>query len=85
MNKELYLEILTPEHEIFADKVKLVKVPGSKGSFEVLYNHAPIISTLEPGEIKIVTHDEGIKLFELKSNGLIEVKKNQVIILAEQI
>jgi len=65
--------------------VKLVQVPGSKGSFEVLNNHAPIISTLAPGRMKIVMADGVKNLFEIQSDGVIEVKKNKIIILAEKL
>ena len=53
MYKRLFLEIITPDSKIYEGNIALVKVPGSKGSFEVLLNHAPIISTLDSGEIKI--------------------------------
>ena len=49
------LDILTPDKKIFSGEVKLVQVPGAKGSFAVLKNHAPIISTLVPGRMKIVS------------------------------
>ncbi len=51
------LEIITPEKRLFDGKVKLVKVPGAAGSFEILKNHAPIISTLTEGTIKVITED----------------------------
>ena len=44
----MHLEIITPARKLFTGEVKLVQVPGSKGSFEILNNHAPIISTLDP-------------------------------------
>ena len=47
----MFLEIITPDKNIFEGEVKLVQVPGSKGTFEILKNHAPIISTLEKGKI----------------------------------
>ena len=76
------LQIITPDKEIFAGEVKLVQVPGSKGSFQVLVNHAPIISTLDAGEVKII--DSTGKTSHLSiGGGVIEVKKNNIIILAE--
>ncbi len=76
------LQIITPDKEVFAGEVTLVQVPGSKGSFQVLVNHAPIISTLEAGEVKII--DSSGKTSHLSiGGGVIEVKNNNIIILAE--
>jgi F-type H+-transporting ATPase subunit epsilon len=78
----MYLEIITPEKKLFSGEVKLVKVPGSKGSFEILKNHAPIISTLEQGTIKILS-PEGSETFFTIGGGVVEAKENKIIILAE--
>jgi F-type H+-transporting ATPase subunit epsilon len=78
----MFLEIVTPEEKLFAGEVKLVQLPGSKGSFEMLRNHAPIISTLERGSIKIVTLDGKEQTFEVKG-GVIEGSNNKIIVLAE--
>jgi F-type H+-transporting ATPase subunit epsilon len=75
------LEIITPEKRLFDGKVKLVKVPGTKGSFEILNNHAPIVSTLEKGTIKVITEADAQELFEIQS-GIVEVKANVISILA---
>jgi len=75
------LEIITPEKRLFDGKVKLVKVPGTKGSFEVLKNHAPIISTLTQGTIKVITDHDRQEFIDIKS-GIIEVKANTITILA---
>ena len=76
------LEIITPEKRLFNGKVKLIRVPGTKGSFEVLHNHAPIISTLEKGTIKIVP-DNGENIFIDVIGGIIEVQRNKIIVLAD--
>ena len=75
------LEIITPEKRLFDGKVKLIQVPGTKGSFEVLKNHAPIISTLTQGVIKVITDKDQQQLIEINS-GIIEVKANIITILA---
>jgi F-type H+-transporting ATPase subunit epsilon len=80
----MQLEIITPDQKVFTGDVKLVKVPGSKGSFEILKNHAPIISTLENGEIKIIDMQDKTTFYEI-SGGVIEVKQNNIIILAESV
>ncbi len=79
----MYLEIITPDKKIFTGKVNVVQVPGSKGLFEVLEYHAPLISTLEKGRIKIV--EGNTESFFQIQGGVIEVKDNHVIILAETI
>jgi F-type H+-transporting ATPase subunit epsilon len=75
------LEIITPEKRLFDGRVKLVQVPGTKGSFEILKNHAPIISTLTRGTIKVITETDQQQLIEIVS-GIIEVKANSISILA---
>jgi F-type H+-transporting ATPase subunit epsilon len=75
------LEIITPEKRLFDGRVKLVQVPGTKGSFEILKNHAPIISTLTRGTIKVITETDQQQLIEIVS-GIIEVKANNISILA---
>ncbi|MHC1703364.1 MAG: ATP synthase F1 subunit epsilon [Tenuifilaceae bacterium] len=81
----MLIEIQTPTATIYKGKATLVKVPGSKGSFAVMKNHAPLVSTLEPGQIKVVEPDKTEVLFDLTETGVIEVKKNHVIILADAI
>lgn len=75
------LEIITPEKKLFDGKVRLVKVPGTKGSFEVLENHAPIISTLTRGTVRLIGENDKQEKIEI-SSGIIEVKANHVTILA---
>lgn len=76
------LQIITPDKKVFDGEIKLVQVPGSKGSFQVLNNHAPIISTLEKGHVKIIDDDDRTSSIEI-GGGVIEVKNNEIIILAE--
>ncbi len=76
------VEIITPDKKIFDAEVKLIRVPGSKGSFEMLENHAPIISTLEKGTIK-VREMSGNELFFEIGGGVVENKANHIIVLVE--
>ncbi|MGI4751185.1 MAG: ATP synthase F1 subunit epsilon [Janthinobacterium lividum] len=77
------LEIITPDKKYFDGEIVSVIVPGSVGSFEVLNNHAPIISTLDHGKIVIRTHvNAKTQTFFIKG-GVIEVLNNKVILLAE--
>ena len=74
------VEILTPEKKLYSADVNLVKVPGTKGSFEILKKHAPLISTLEKGQIKILDQKNEPVFFDIAS-GVIEVHKDLVTIL----
>ncbi|MBA7703670.1 ATP synthase epsilon chain [subsurface metagenome] len=76
------LEIITPEKTLFEGKINSLNVPGTKGPFVILHNHAPIISTLDKGQIKIVTDNQDTKLINIEG-GIIEVKKNKIIVLAD--
>ena len=78
------LKIITPDKEVFSGEVDLVQVPGSKGSFQVLKNHAPIISTLDPGRVKVIDSEGKTSNMNI-GGGVIEVKNNEIIILAESV
>ena len=81
----MHLEILTPEKKIYEGEVDMVQVPGSeeKGSFAILNNHAPIISSLMPGRLKIKNGSEE-KEFIIKG-GFVEALNNKVSVLVEGI
>ena len=78
----MYLEIITPDKTVFEGEVKLVQLPGSKGGFEILKNHAPIISTLERGIIRIEDENNTEHTFEV-DGGVVENKANKIIVLVE--
>ena len=78
----MFLEIITPEKKVFEGEVKLVQLPGSKGVFEMLNNHAPIISTLEKGRIKVEDLNGKEHFFEV-DGGVVENKSNKIIVLVE--
>jgi F-type H+-transporting ATPase subunit epsilon len=80
----MLLEIIAPDQNLYAGEVDLVQVPGSKGPFQILKNHAPIISTLDHGIIKIVDQKGGVHLFDV-DGGVIEAKNNKIIVLAETV
>lgn len=75
------VEILTPEKKLYTGEADLVKVPGTDGSFEILRKHAPLVSTLGKGQIKIIEKNNQKVFFDI-NNGVIEVHKNIVTILA---
>jgi F-type H+-transporting ATPase subunit epsilon len=78
----MYLEILTPDKRLFSGDAEHVNVPGRSGEFGVLKNHAPLISSLKPGKIKVRDTAKKEFLFEVKG-GVIEVRNDKVIVLAE--
>lgn len=78
----MHLEIITPDKKIFSGDVKSVQLPGSEGSFGLLKNHAPLISTLKIGKVKIVDEQQLTQIFDI-NGGLVEVLNNNIIILAE--
>jgi F-type H+-transporting ATPase subunit epsilon len=80
----VYIEIITPDKTVFDGEVKTVRVPGKKGSFQVLSDHAPIVSTLDKGPIIIVGLDDSEMIFEA-DGGVVELRKNKIILLVERI
>ena len=77
---DMYLEIISPEKNIYKGKVKRVRLPGSKGLFEILKNHAPIISTLEKGTIRIIDENDKKHTCKIKG-GIVENKDDKIIVL----
>lgn len=75
------VEIITPDKELFKGEAKSVTVPGVDGSMGFLNNHAPLITVLKAGEVKVKT-DGGVESFAVKG-GVVEVSNNTVIVLAE--
>tara|TARA_B100000900_G_scaffold412982_1_gene435903 strand:+ start:1303 stop:1578 length:276 start_codon:yes stop_codon:yes gene_type:complete len=91
----MYLEIITPEQTLFKGEVDSIFLPGSSGDFQVLNNHAPIVSTLKKGVVKIIGKLEldssVVDQFEtldketiLKiESGTVEMSNNQVTLLVD--
>ena len=79
----LHIEIISPEKQLFAGNITIVQLPGALGSFEIMENHAPIISTLTKGKIKVKETNGTITYFEI-SGGLIEASSNEVKVLVEK-
>jgi F-type H+-transporting ATPase subunit epsilon len=84
LDKLIHLEIVTPSKVFFDDDVKSLTAPGFEGGFQVLPRHAPLITTLLPGKVKIVTQDNRTLLYAL-SGGTVEVHKSNITMLAESI
>jgi F-type H+-transporting ATPase subunit epsilon len=91
----MYLEIVSPEATLFSGEVDSVTVPGVNGEFEMLTNHAPIVSILKEGNVKVVGNIQLEETVENKftkadkgvwlaiNSGTIEMKDNKLIILAD--
>jgi F-type H+-transporting ATPase subunit epsilon len=80
----MFLEIISPDKLIYRGNVKRVRLPGSKGLFEILNNHAPIISTLDKGVIRIFDENDKKITFKVEG-GIVENKANKIIVLVESI
>lgn len=78
------IEIITPDKKVYEGSIKSVRVPGKKGSFQVLKDHAPIVSTLENGPVIIVDKEGNELIYEI-NGGVIEVKANKIILLADSV
>jgi F-type H+-transporting ATPase subunit epsilon len=78
------IEIITPDQKVFEGDIKSVRVPGQKGSFQVLKDHAPIVSTLDNGPV-IIVDPSGVETRYEINGGVIEVKMNRIILLAESV
>ncbi|MFD1314551.1 F0F1 ATP synthase subunit epsilon [Namhaeicola litoreus] len=92
----MFLEIVTPEASIFKGEVESVTVPGVMGEFQMLNNHAPIVSLLQEGNVKIKGNtaiaeayqnkfskgDNGAMVLPIQS-GTVELNDNKIIILVD--
>ena len=77
------LEIITPDRKVFTGEASAVTFPGIEGQFQVLNNHAPLVSTLAKGPVTIQT-STGQQVF-IVDGGVVEVLRNRVLVLAEVI
>ena len=77
------LEILTPESKIFSGDVYGVQLPGISGSFELLDKHAPMVSALKNGNLKILKDNKNSTSSYTIQSGFVEVLNNKVTVLVE--
>lgn len=76
------LEILTPEKRIYSGDVYGVQLPGIDGKFEILDRHAPLVSALGKGTLKILKDKTTVSTFQIDS-GFVEVLNNKTTVLLE--
>jgi F-type H+-transporting ATPase subunit epsilon len=79
----MLLEIITPEKNVFKGNVDSATFPGSNGSFQVLNNHAPLISSLAKGDLKF--SDGKNETVIVVEGGVVEVLNNNITVLAEKV
>jgi len=84
MEKALQVDIVTPQGSVYSGVVAAVTVPGTVAPFQVLYNHAPIISSLEPGIVKLLLADLSPRYYVV-GGGFVEVLHNHVTVLVDQV
>ena len=78
-------ELYSVEKFFQIEDVYYVQVPGTKGSFGILKKHAPIVSSLEPGVVKIIRNDGTELLFAIPTGGFVGVENDMVSIVSEEI
>ncbi|MDY6289413.1 MAG: hypothetical protein SPM02_08175 [Bacteroidales bacterium] len=76
------VKITKPDSTVFEGEAKLLQLPGAGGLFEILQNHAPIISALTKGTLRVVTDGDETKLFEIRG-GVVKGQKNDILILVQ--
>ena len=76
------LEIITPSSTLFAGEVSLVQLPGIDGLFEILKSHAPLVSALKEGRVKVVDDQNQTQFFDIRG-GVVEVSQDKILLLAE--
>lgn len=74
------IQVLTPTGKVFEGEGTAVSVPGAGGAFEILDNHAPIVSSLDAGTVKVTLKEGGRQEYQIKS-GFVEVLRNDVALL----
>ena len=81
-DKLFHLEIVTPRRTVVSAEVESFSAPGAVGGFQVLRSHAPLLSSLKVGEIKVLGVD-GKEARYATSGGFVEVRENKVVVLVE--
>lgn len=79
------LDIITPQESLYSGDVSIIQFPGTDGSFEILNNHAPLVSLLKRGTIKLVNEGSGKEELIEIAGGVVELNNNIVTVLAESV
>lgn len=78
-------DLISPETSYQVEDIYYIQVPGTGGSFGILKKHAPIVSSLEPGIIRVIRNDGAELLFNIPAGGFVEVNDNKITILTESV
>lgn len=80
----MFLELVTPDKKLFEGEVQSVRLPGVEGTFEVLNNHAPIVSVLDKGDLRVRTTDKKDTIYKI-DGGVVEMLNNKLVVLIEKV
>lgn len=76
------VKITKPDSTLYEGEAKLLQLPGTGGLFEILPNHAPIISSLTQGTLRLITEEDETKTFDIRG-GVMKGQKNDILILVQ--
>ena len=76
------VKITKPDSTLYEGEAKLLQMPGTGGLFEILPNHAPIISSLTQGTLRLITEEDETKTFDIRG-GVMKGQKNDILILVQ--
>lgn len=80
--KTFHLTVITPDRVVYDGSVRSIVAPGGAGSLGVLVNHAPLITTLQPGRLSVTSAEGELQSF-LIGTGFLDILKNEVVLLTE--
>ncbi|TAK09628.1 MAG: ATP synthase F1 subunit epsilon [Candidatus Manganitrophaceae bacterium] len=81
-DKTFHLTVITPDRVFFDGSVRSIVAPGGAGSLGVLVDHAPLITTLQPGKLSVTSAEGKVQSF-LIGSGFLDILKNEVVLLTE--
>ncbi|MCV2353223.1 MULTISPECIES: F0F1 ATP synthase subunit epsilon [Roseateles] len=79
----IHVDVVSAEEQIFSGEAKFVALPGESGELGILPNHAPLITRIKPGAVRIQRADNGQEEFVFVAGGLLEVQPGRVTVLAD--
>lgn len=80
----MHLELVTPDKKVFEGEVVSVRLPGVDGTFEILNRHAPIVSVLDKGELRVRKADKTDTIYKI-DGGVVEMLDNKLVVLIEKL
>jgi F-type H+-transporting ATPase subunit epsilon len=81
MAATLKLEIVTPEEKIYSEDVEMVTLPGAEGELGVYPNHVPVMTTLKPGELRVIKGGQATAM--AVGEGFVEIKADSISVLTD--